>query len=99
MVTELKKDTFKDFISKGTVLVDFYADWCEPCQRMKPVMEELAEKHPEFSVGKMNVDEDVSVTLGYKIDSIPAVIAFRDGVEFKRFIGYRPMEYMLVHLK
>ena len=44
MVTELTNGKFNEFIKEGTVLIDFYADWCMPCVMMGPIVEDVAEK-------------------------------------------------------
>ena len=73
--------------SEKKVLLDFYADWCGPCQMMMPEMEAFAEENENIKVCKLNVDEatDLAVTFGGM--SIPTVILFDKGQEVKRFIG------------
>lgn len=61
------------------VLVDFYADWCGPCRRLAPVLEDVAQEVPEARVVKVNVDHAPSVARKYGISSIPALIVFRNG--------------------
>ena len=78
--------------NKGTCLVDFYADWCGPCKMVSPIIEEIAREHSDVTVGKVNVDENGEIAMKYGIMSIPTIIAFRNGVETARTIGYRPKE-------
>lgn len=67
------------------VVVDFYADWCGPCQMMGPVIEELAEQYQGVvKIGKLNTDENQELAGKYKIMSIPSILFFKNGevVEF-----------------
>ena len=57
-VFSVTKDNFETVkTSEKTVLLDFYADWCGPCRMVSPLVDEIAEEHPEYLVGKINVDE------------------------------------------
>ncbi len=74
--------------SQKPVLVDFYADWCGPCQMMAPVVEQLAEVYSDtVTIGKMNVDENMGIALEYGVASIPTLILFVKGEEAGRLIG------------
>ena len=75
-----------------TVLVDFWATWCGPCQMMGPILEELATKHPEIKVGKINVDEQPELATQFQIDAIPALMVFKDGKAAAQTVGLQPIE-------
>ena len=63
--------------SEKPVLVDFYADWCGPCNAMAPIVEELAtELNEKAKVGKINVDENSDIAVEYNVMSIPTFIIF-----------------------
>lgn len=74
--------------AKGTVLVDFWASWCGPCQMLAPVLEELAAKHPELSVVKVNVDENMALAAAFGVESIPTLLVLRDGQLVNKSIGF-----------
>ena len=70
------------------VLVDFYADWCNPCKMMAPVVEKLAEEYDgKMKVGKCNIDEHMPIAERYHVSSIPAFVIFKDGKQLDSFIG------------
>ena len=88
IVSELSGKEFDKYISKGLVLVDFFADWCMPCLMMAPVVEELAEKfRGKIKFAKVNVEDNQLLSQKYKINSIPNFILFKNGEVVKQFIG------------
>ena len=85
-------DDFDSVIASETpTLVDFWADWCGPCQIVAPSLEEIATDHEgDLTVAKLNVDQHPSVAQDHDVMSIPTLIIFKDGVEKKRLVGARP---------
>ncbi len=86
------KVTNNDFSSvvledKGYVLVDFNAEWCGPCQMLKPILEELEEKYDNIKFVSINVDEEDNLCERYEVSSIPLLILFKNGKELQRNIG------------
>ena len=70
------------------VLVDFYADWCNPCKMMAPTVAKLAEAYEgKVKVGKINVDENMTIAQKYRVASIPNFVIFRDGPPVANFVG------------
>ena len=76
--------------SDRPVLVDFWASWCGPCRMVAPIVEEIAQEHPEFKVGKVNVDEEPQLASQFGIMSIPTLLVFKDGKLAKQMVGARP---------
>jgi thioredoxin 1 len=74
-------ETFSQIISGNQlVLVDFYATWCGPCKMMHPVLEQLKEKQADrLRIIKIDVDKNPSLATQYQIQSVPTLIAFREG--------------------
>ncbi len=72
------------------VVVDFWADWCEPCKALAPVLErEVATREGQVALAKLDVDANPNVAEHYGIRSIPAVKAFRNGQVVSEFVGAR----------
>ncbi|MBW2982291.1 thioredoxin [Candidatus Woesearchaeota archaeon] len=70
------------------VVVDFYADWCGPCQMLAPIMEKLEEEYKEKVVFvKINTDNNPAASQKYGITGIPAVKLFKDGEVADEFVG------------
>jgi thioredoxin 1 len=79
--------------STTPVLVDFWAEWCEPCKMVGPVVEELAvEYEGKLKVGKVNVDENPQVPSQYGVMSIPTLMIFRNGEPQKTIVGAQPKD-------
>ena len=98
MEIKLGSENFEKEVLKSEkpVLVDFYADWCGPCNAMAPVIEELAtELDGKAKVGKINVDENSDIAVEYNVMSIPTLIIFKNGKEEKRLVGLRDKEELL----
>ena len=75
------------------LLVDFYADWCMPCKMMAPVLERVATAFDgRLTVAKINVDEEPAMAAQYRIQSIPALLLFKNGEVVKELVGLRPFE-------
>lgn len=75
--------------SDKTVLVDFWATWCGPCQMLSPILSEIAEQHREkIKVCKVNVDEYKELAVKYQISSIPTVLVFKEGKIVNAFVGF-----------
>lgn len=73
--------------SEKTVLVDFWAPWCGPCQMMGPVVEEIASENQDIKVCKVNVDENPSLASKYGIMSIPNFIVFKNAQPSAQTVG------------
>lgn len=85
---------FKETVSEGVTLVDFYADWCGPCKALAPVLEQLSEDYPDVKFIKVNVDESEETSAEYGIMSIPTIYVLKDGETIGRTGGYRDYEAM-----
>ena len=79
-VNILNNENFQTEIASGVYLVDFWAEWCGPCQMMLPILSEYAQTAPAWvKVGKVNVDEAWEIAQWFRIMSIPTIMVFKDG--------------------
>lgn len=89
MEVNLNKENFEAEVLKSekTVLVDFWATWCGPCQMIAPVVESIAEEQ-KVKVGKVNVDDEQELAIKYGVMSIPTLIFFKNGNPVKEVVGF-----------
>ena len=88
-VTELNNENFDSEISKSStpVIVDFWAEWCGPCKRLSPIVEQLSEESSNIKFCKVNIDENSDLASRFHIMSIPTLIAFKDGQVCNTSVG------------
>lgn len=91
---EINTENFETGVLKaeGMVLVDFNADWCGPCQMMKPILEEFAEKNTDVKLVGINVDDNSDLAEKYGISGIPCLVLFKDGEEVNRVVGVQSVK-------
>ena len=91
-------DNFDEAIkSNGLILIDFWAEWCGPCKKVSPILDEISKEHG-ILVGKLNIDENPVKPVEYSVSSIPTMVLFEDGVVVKTIIGAKPKHKMLEEL-
>jgi thioredoxin 1 len=73
--------------SRVPVPVDFYADWCGPCKRLAPILEELAVESPDVRIVKINVEDSPNLAAEYGINSIPSLKVFEKGQVREEIVG------------
>lgn len=97
MAVVLTKENFEQEVLKADkpVLVDFWAEWCGPCQMMLPVIEELAKEQTDIKVCKVNVDEQMELARQYRVMSIPTFLVFTNGEIIAQTLGAQPKEKLL----
>ncbi len=88
-ITTLDQANFAETIATADkpVLVDFWAEWCVPCKKIAPILDEVAGEHDTISIAKVNVDENPDIARQFDIMSIPTLIVFQDGQPVHRFQG------------
>ncbi len=86
---------FNELIQNEKVLVDFYAEWCGPCQMLGKVLEEVDKEKDDIKIVKVNTDDFLSLAKDFKIMSIPAVKVFENGKVIKEKVGFMTKNELL----
>lgn len=97
----INKNNFREEVlnSEKSVLIDFFADWCGPCQRVLPVIDEIARENPDIKVGKINVDEQPELASKFRVYTIPALFVFKNGQITQQAIGVQSKQKLLAMVK
>lgn len=77
------------------LLLDFHATWCGPCKMLTPLVEQLAEEHPEIEVIAVDVDKSPELAALYEVFSVPTLVYFENGEKIRQQAGYRPYPSLL----
>ena len=94
-VEVVNKDSFKEMVLEAStpVLLDFYANWCGHCQKLLPLLDEVAvDMDGKLSVMKVNVDENREFAQKFEIKGLPTMLLFKAGSEVDRLIGFMPKD-------
>ncbi|MGD7002531.1 thioredoxin [Corynebacterium halotolerans] len=100
-VVDVTQDTFRSTVieSDKPVIVDFWAEWCGPCKKLSPMIEQIAdEMGDKVTVAKVDVDAERTLGAMFQIMSIPSVLIFKDGEKVDEFVGLRPKAEIVAKL-
>ncbi len=99
--TVITKENFQSEVldAQGTVLIDFWADWCGPCRMLSPIVDEVAEQRSDVKVGKIDIDAQPELANQYGVMSIPTLLVFKNGQKVGESVGLIPKENVEALLK
>ena len=88
-VKHLSKSEFDQAVNAGEdlVVVDFFATWCGPCKMLTPVVEGMAETHPEVHFYKVDIDEEIELATRFQVMSVPTLLYMKKGQIVGKSIG------------
>jgi thioredoxin 1 len=96
MTRVLTSADFASTIASGVTLVDMYADWCGPCQRIAPIVEELAHEYEgKANITKLDVDASGDIAQQFGVMSIPTILIFKDGQLVDKTVGLSDKESLV----
>lgn len=94
----LTDNNFKEALEGNSlILVDFWADWCGPCKKLSPILDEIS-NDTGLLVGKLNVDDNPQKSFEFSVSSIPTMVLFKDGQPVKTIVGAKPKHMLLKEL-
>ena len=97
---EVTKETFEQEVLKSEkpVLIDFNADWCGPCQMLKPTLHALADASDNYKIVSIKTDNEMELAMEFEVFSIPCLVLMKNGQEVSLKVGVQPrpvLEQML----
>lgn len=100
-VIDITSENFEQVVlnNEKTVLLDFSAVWCGPCQMIAPVIHEIADENNDIIVGKIDVDNETPLAIKFGISSIPTLVVMKNGQAVDKAVGLRSKAQILEMLK
>lgn len=92
-------DNFQEVVAEGTVILDFYADWCAPCRMIGPVLEQISEEQKDIKVVKVNVDNNIELANQFGVRGIPALFVLKNGKTVAQRAGFMPKDALVDWVK
>ena len=96
MIKEVGNENFKEIVLGSKIaVVDFWAPWCSPCRSFGPIFEDFSDEIKDVVCVKVNVDENPNLARTYKINSIPSVLFFKNGIVVEQLVGLQSKSSLL----
>jgi thioredoxin 1 len=102
MVQEVNVSNFEEEVIKNdkVTIVDFFADWCGPCRKLSPIIEEIEQElSDKVKFTKINTDENIPLAQEYQISGIPTLLVFKNGELIERMVGLMPKSSIITNIE
>lgn len=102
MVLEINSENFdKEVISHdGITVVDFFANWCGPCRKMGPILEEVEQDlNSKVKFAKINTDDNLEMAKKYQVSGLPTLMVFKNGEPVERMVGLMPKSSIITNIE
>ena len=102
MVVEISENDFESEIVNynGIAVVDFFADWCGPCRKLGPIIEEVEQEiASKVKFAKINTDNNIEIARKYQISGLPTLMVFKNGTPAERMVGLMPKSSIITNIE
>lgn len=102
MVQEINTESFdKEVIShNGVIVVDFFANWCGPCRKLGPILEEVEQElASKVKFAKINTDDNLEMAKKYQVSGLPTLMVFKNGEAVERMVGLMPKSSIIQNIE
>jgi len=102
MVQQIDVNNFNaEVLNSGKItIVDFYADWCGPCRKLSPIMDEIEQElSDKVKFTKINTDENIDAAREYQVSGLPTLLMFKDGQVVERMVGLMPKNSIITNIE
>ena len=102
MVQEINTNSFNSEVvnSDKVTVVDFFADWCGPCRKLSPILEEVEQELSDrVKFTKINTDENIESAKEYQVSGLPTLLLFKNGEVVERLVGLMPKSSIITNIE
>lgn len=102
MVQEINTENFQSEVinKEGVTVVDFFANWCGPCRKLAPILEEVeAELSEKVSFAKINTDDNIDSAKEFQVSGLPTLLVFKNGEVVERMVGLMPKSSIITNIE
>ena len=101
MVLEINSANFDNEVlaHNGFMVVDFFANWCGPCRKLAPILEEVEGELANVKFAKINTDENLEMAKKYQVSGLPTLMVFKNGEAVERIVGLMPKSSIITNIE